>query len=211
VRPGRPQRRDSRAATFFLLLGCFTVLGVTFTAGVVAGRHWPSLLPSIGWPRDAGPRAAARAPAARPGLGGPATGTARPAEAPPVLTFYQELTAPLTAPPPPAKPRAVERAPRPESVRGDGAGAADARPARPDRAAGERRFTVQAGAFKTREQAEALRTKLFTAGHDAHVVEVDGAARYRVRVGSFTSREEASRAARAVTATAGLPTYVTLR
>jgi cell division protein FtsN len=49
------------------------------------------------------------------------------------------------------------------------------------------------GAYKTRQPAEALRASLAAAGHDAYVVEAEGAggARYRVRVGSFPTRQAA--------------------
>src|SRR2546426_1023081 len=59
------------------------------------------------------------------------------------------------------------------------------------------RYTVQVGAFRLREQAEAIRARLAAAGHDAFVADLDSpvATRYRVRVGSYGSRDEARRAA----------------
>ncbi|HSE92437.1 MAG TPA: SPOR domain-containing protein [Methylomirabilota bacterium] len=208
----RAARQESRAASFFLLLGCLTVLGGAFTGGVFAGRQWPGLLPSIGNPREAALRASGKPPSGRPAPAGPAGPTARPAEPPPVLTFYQELTAPLTAPPPAPKPKPVERAPRAESLRIDSATVAG-ESAKVERASAERRFSVQVGAFRTREQADAIRTKLVSAGHDAYITEGERSTgtRYRVRAGSFTSREEALRAAERIGAAVKLATYVTIR
>src|SRR5206468_11255230 len=95
---------------------------------------------------------------------------ARPTEPTPALTFYQDLTAPLTAPPP-TKAAKPARAALPEaSLPAPSPGA----------------FTIQVGAYKTREPAEALRARLAAVGHDAYVAEIDasGSVRYRVRVGS---------------------------
>ena len=113
----------------------------------------------------------------------------------PALTFYQELTAPLTAPPPPApKPRRrPAKAPEPRSSRRAGGGPRPRRAASPERAtragAGPgARFTVQVA----RLQRASLRPRrcaatLAAAGHDAYVVEIEagGGVRYRVRVGVF--------------------------
>src|SRR5687768_11097547 len=80
-----PKGRASRAGTVFVIIGLLTILGSTFGAGVYTGRRW-------------GPPAPVKSEAARK------DGTERPKPpATPTLTFYQELTAPLTAPPP-AKP-----------------------------------------------------------------------------------------------------------
>jgi cell division protein FtsN len=56
-------------------------------------------------------------------------------------------------------------------------------------------YFVQAGAFRTSEDAEAQRAKLSLMGIDARVTERDQAGRqvYRVRVGPFTSKDEADR------------------
>ncbi|MGH7393076.1 MAG: SPOR domain-containing protein, partial [Candidatus Rokuibacteriota bacterium] len=154
----------------------------------------------------------ARPASGRPGAAGLAGPTARPAEPPPVLTFYQELTAPLTAPPPAPKPKLGERAAPAESPR-IGDPTAPSESAKVERPSAERRFSVQVGAFRTREQAEAIRTKLASAGHDAYINEAEGStsARYRVRAGSFKSREEALRAAERIGAAVKLSTYVTVR
>jgi hypothetical protein len=215
VRPRRqPTPRGSRAASFFLLLGCATVLGGTFATGLWAGRHWPGLMPSIGRGAPHGEQEArgGRALPGRPGTG-PGTGE----RGAPVLTFYQELTAPLTSAPPPKsrgeRPRLEARPERTEAPRTESATvaprASSLPPAPPAATSGERKFTIQVGAFKTRDQAEAVRAKLAAAGHDAYIAEVDGtaSARYRVRVGAFATRDEARQVAQRITAS----TYVTTR
>lgn len=205
----RPSRRPSHVGSFLLVLGVLTVLAVSFASGVVAGRHWPRLLPSLGGgvlaraEREEASRGRGRTPSGRGGL------TPAPAERPaPVLTFYHELTAPLTAPPPPAKPRpdgterpakAETEAPKPEAPRTE--------------PSAERRFTVQVGAFKTREQAEAVRARLAGDGHDAYVADFEGppGARFRVRVGTFVTREEARQAAERLAVERQAAAYVTTR
>jgi cell division protein FtsN len=123
-------------------------------------------------------------------LGAPrARDRARAAEPRPALTFYQELTAPLTAPPPPAK----------------------GSPPRPAEPLGE--YTVQVGAYKLAEPAEALRATLTAAGWDARVVgaELADGVRYRVQVGAYPTRDAARLAAARLAAERGLPTLVTPR
>lgn len=62
---------------------------------------------------------------------------------------------------------------------------------------------VQAGAFRTPEDAEAQRAKLVLVGLDAKVTERETAGRtvYRVRVGPFEKREEADKAKEKIDAT----------
>jgi DedD protein len=60
------------------------------------------------------------------------------------------------------------------------------------------RFTVQIAAYTVRASAEALRSTISAAGHDAYIVENEGppgTPRYRVRVGSYPTREAAIAAA----------------
>lgn len=216
---GRSRRGGSRIATALFLVGCLGVLGVAFALGVVTGRSWP---------RSSTPITVVARGAKEP---------LRPAEPAPALTFYQELTAPLSSPPPPAKsrPPRVEpprletpRAdtPRAEASRGeksdkpDAASKADAvaaapatavAPAKP--APGQTTFTVQVAAYKAREPADALRAKLAAAGYEAYVVQVDtpGSARYRVRVGSFAARDSAQQVADRIVGERSLPAFVTSR
>jgi cell division protein FtsN len=75
------------------------------------------------------------------------------------------------------------------------------------------RFTIQVGAYRTREQAEAVQLRLAGAGYAAYVAEFDGSpnSRFRVRVGTFISREEARPIAERLAAERKSPTYVTTR
>jgi cell division protein FtsN len=225
VARGRSRRGGSRIATALFLVGCLGVLGLTFALGVVTGRSWP---------RSSTPITVVAKGAKEP---------SRPSEPAPALTFYQELTAPLSSPPPPAKskPPRVEpqrlETPRADAVRADtpraeaphaeksdkpaaapptGAVAAAA-PATPPASAkvapSQTTFTVQVAAYKAREPADALRTKLAAAGYEAFVVQVDtpGSARYRVRVGAFSTRESAQQVAERIVGERLLPAFVTSR
>jgi cell division protein FtsN len=124
------------------------------------------------------------------------------------LTFYQTLTAPLTAGPPPASK--AKSAPASAGTSG-----APKRDASPPGGAGTgadagASYTVQAAAFKTREQADALREKL---GSNAYVAEVAGGSsvKYRVRVGVFGARTDAEAAAARLRAERHLAAFVTKR
>jgi DedD protein len=214
-----PKRRRLRLGTIFLLLGVLSVLGVTFAVGALAGRF--SLRPSASLASASKPADRAPKPSA-------------PAQ--PELTFYRELTAPLVpAPLPPkasarpvpkrepasarfpdASARPIDASPRPADARAepvnarDGAGAPPSSPSSPPDGA---RYTVQVAAYNARAQADALRARLVTAGHDAYVTEGETAAgtRYRVRIGTYASAEEARQAAGRIGAQAHVPTYVTTR
>jgi cell division protein FtsN len=213
-RPPRRAAHRARLLRIVLLIGVFA-LGVSFVAGVASARRWWSgreapWAVASGWKHWLGvaPRksaAEAAADKARP----------RPAPPAPVLTFYHELTAPLVPPPPPPRPKTAlpERSasapggnrattpPAPDAARSDAAPGAGAR------------FTIQVGAYRTREPAEALRAQL--AGFRDEVYIVDSGAsdtvRYRVRVGSFASAEAARAAALKLAAERHVSTYVTLR
>lgn len=242
-----PRRRRSPAlarssrrpiSSLLFAVGCLAVLGVTFALGMAAGRRWPNGLPLPGFRAASTATAAARDPR-RPEARGLDKDKGKPrAEAPPVLTFYHELTAPLATPAPPtrtaAKAERVEAKPAETvkpAVRSDAikaptavtSAAADtslqdvegtpAAMATPAPARGEPRFTVQVGAFKVRTQAEALRARLAERGQDASVseVEIAGATQYRVRVGAFATRQAAQDAAARLGNEHRLSTYVTTR
>jgi DedD protein len=208
---------------------------------MAAGRRWPNGLPLPGFRHAPAATAAARAErdARRPETRGldKDKGKTR-GEAPPVLTFYHELTAPLASSPPatrtaaktervdakPAEP--VKPAPRADPVKPAGPAAAPpvdpslqevegAPPAAapPAPAKGEARVTVQVGAFKVRAQAEALRARLAEREGDVSVseVEIAGATQYRVRVGAFATREAAQEAAARLGSERRVSTYVTTR
>lgn len=210
MRSARGRRAPSRLASLLFVVGCLGVLGATFLLGVMAGRFWPHAqpAPSATAARDNAPTRPADRPM-RPG-----DKTARPPEPAPALTFYQDLTAPLTAPPPAkaARPGRAEKSEKPEvAPRLDRTAVPEAStppPATPGA------FTVQVGAYKAREPAEALRARLAAAGHDAYVAEIDasGSVRYRVRVGSFATREAAQLAAdKIVAGERKLSAFVTAR
>jgi cell division protein FtsN len=210
----RGRRSGSRTGTFLVLVGIVGVLSATFVAGLWTGRNWPVI---VGNPRSP---AAAEAPAPKP------RGTAerpRPAETLPALTFYEDLKAPLTAPPPPPKP-AKPRPPEPKREepvptreapsRIEAPPAARAEPTLPPVAlppATAPRFTVQVAAYNVKPLAEALRSTLAAAGHDARVVESEAGVRYRVQVGTFPTREAAREAAARLAAERSQPTFVTTR
>ena len=199
-----PPRRRLRLGTLFLLLGILTVLGATFAVGALAGRF--SLRPTASL-------ANAPKPAER-------SAKASPPQAP-ELTFYRELTAPLTpAPLPPKSPArpVAKREPAPPRVdtpvepvkarEGD-------HPVTPTPATSgdSARYTVQVAAYNARGQADALRARLAAAGHDAYVTEGETPAgtRYRVRIGTYASAEDARQAAARIGTQAQVPTYVTTR
>jgi cell division septation protein DedD len=203
------------------------VVCLVFTLGVVTGRHW--VRPAADAVAEPARKAA---PAKRSAL---VDGDVeRPRAGSEKLTFYQTLTAPLAPGPTSTKPLVVGRAPsessapaaRPpahEAVAPRDAGpsrepaAAAARPpapaapegAPPARSGGG--FSVQVGAFKNRQQADAVHRDLRTAGFEAFVSTLGtagGETRFRVRVGPFPSRAEAERAAERMRAARSLPTYV---
>jgi cell division protein FtsN len=197
------RRGSSRTGTFLVLAGIAGVLSATFVAGVWTGHHWPVIVGNPKAAASAEPSPAPRQPSPRP----------RRADTLPALTFYDELTAPLTAPPPPQKrPRAARPAePRKaEPTAADGTSATGREQASP--APGER-FTIQVGAYSTRPPAETLRASLAEAGHDARVVATESGpgVRYRVQVGTFSTREAARESALRLAAERSQPAFVTTR
>jgi len=205
MRRGRGER-GSRTGTLLVLSGVVGVLAITFVAGIWTGRHWP-LLAGSGSP----PATAVEAPAGRRG----AAERPRQAEPLPALTFYHELTAPLTAPPPVPKATRPARPPEPkrEADKSEAAPAPAApAPSAVTHAAGPA-YTIQVGAYNARTPADTLRATLAAAGHDARIVEAATPAgvRYRVQVGSFPTREAAKETASRLAAERSLPAFVTAR
>jgi cell division protein FtsN len=170
---------------------------------------------------------AAAPPAERePTRRGADTRAPRLVEPAPRLTFYQELTAPLTAPPPPPKPAKTSPPPlvtsgasmpdRESKAIPESTIAATTVSNRPPTNQGglaapatTTRFTIQVAAYRLRSPADELRAKLVAAGHDARVVENEAAngVRFRVQIGDFASRDAARDAAARLTG----PTLVTTR
>lgn len=243
-----PTSRANRLASLCFGIGCLVVLMVTFTLGVAAGRRWPSGLPLPGLGgAPAAPAATAAATAATAAGVRSERDTARRAEGrsldkgkattdgAPVLTFYRELTAPLTPPPPPtrgvakrdsrpaemAKPAETTKpAQRPveamKPVTSDVVALVEAPPREPSPTSlgvSGPRFTVQVGAFRGRAQAAAVRARLVESGQEADVTEVEagGVTQYRVQVGTFATRAAARDAAARLGAERQLATYVTTR
>jgi len=202
-------RRGDGVGSFFLVLGCLTVLGSAFVLGFVAGRGWPSI-----------PFSLTRSAAADKASKDKADRRARAPEPTPTFTFYEALTAPLTSPPQakPPKPTRVEKTePAPQQVPAPPVPSAAPPPAAsvetPPPAAKDGRFTVQFGAYETRGPAETLRERLAAAGFDAYIVEGDGPGRtrFRVRVGAFATREAAQEFAARIAAERSVSTFVTTR
>jgi cell division protein FtsN len=205
MRRGR-RERGSRTGTLLVLSGVVGVLAITFVAGIWTGRHWP-LLTGSGSP----PATPVEASAGRRG----AAERPRQAEPLPALTFYHELTAPLTAPPPVPKATRPARPPEPkrEADKSEAAPAPAApAPSAVTHAAGPA-YTIQVGAYNARTPADTLRATLAAAGHDARIVEAATPAgvRYRVQVGSFPTREAARETASRLAAERSLPAFVTAR
>ena len=140
------------------------------------------------------------------------------------LTFYQTLTAPLGATPPPAKPDPHARTAAPARVSPATPRASEPAVARPlpesrpavrppSTEAAE--WTVQVGVFKSAGQAEAVKKRLARGtlrrpDHHRGAAE-DGQPRYRVRVGAFKSKDDAARTAERVRSDLSLSTFVTTR
>ena len=192
------QRDEGRVGTILAIVGCLCLLTLTFGAGFYSGRVLSrttsstsgSQATAVPTPRGSAPGALASA-------------------APPPLTFYEELTAPLAVSPAPAVPklsasesRRAPDKPEPSPTRvEDKAAKAEKREGAARKAEAESaasRFTVQIAAYSVRASAEALRSTMAATGHVAYIVESDGPAgtpRYRVRVGSYATREAAIAAA----------------
>jgi cell division septation protein DedD len=204
----RGRRGSSRAGTFLVLVGIVGVLSVTFVAGLWTGRNWPVI---VGDPKS--PVAAdASTPKARGAAGGERP---RPTGPLPTLTFYQDLKAPLTAPPPPP-PRPAKARPEPkpeEPPKAEVSSVTRPEPPAPASAGAGGRFTVQVAAYNVKPLAEALRTTLAAAGHDARVIEAQPgrSVRYLVQVGAYSTREAAREAASRLATERSLPTFVTTR
>ncbi len=202
-----------------LLTAATVIMALTFALGVLVGRQWSRHAPATAMV-ESGARKTVP-PGRRGGLSG-----AEVEPAPAVdqkLTFYQTLAEPLGRGSVDASQRRDDKA-RKEHAAAPAASSASPKaepvssspptsqyagreetliekPAMPEtkpavESSGP--WAVQAGAFKTRTQADGLEKQLRQAGFDAYVTQAageDGQIRYRVRVGTFKSKPEAQRMA----------------
>ncbi len=227
----RPRRRSTLPAGQILALGVIGVLiiGLAFALGMLVGRQWARQTPPVVLAEPRKPTPAARRSAT---------------DAAPVqekLTFYQTLTAPLGATPPPSRvagsggsaarlaaddasrpmvnhpaPRPAETARVPEPDPSKPSPVTAGEPAVPVEARQPRgsEWTVQVGVFKSAHQADSIRKQLADGGFDAQIATTPGDDRqtwYRVRVGGFKGRQEAAQMAQRVRTERALPTFVTTK
>ncbi|MBI2554835.1 MAG: SPOR domain-containing protein [Candidatus Rokubacteria bacterium] len=227
---GRPRRKSGGRGrrVFFLASVGLVILSLDFLLGVVAGQRWARSRPL----QTSGEPAKKSSAPTRRALSD--SDAVKPPQIQEKLTFYQTLTAPLGATPPPpkaetpkpeAKPReeASRERTAPTLTRGypDGTGTRpvpDAPPPGEARREGtpplEPGYTVQVSAYRARPAAEEMERKLREAGFEAYVATIngdDGRTAYRVRVGSFATRGEAQRMAERLRSERGLSPFVTAR
>ena len=200
-----------------LVMAALAILALTFTLGILVGRQWGG----HGAPAPSASMETAKKPAAAPRRSGlTETEAERPREMGEKLTFYQTLTAPMGPTGSSTRARAAEdkaragvaapvtaaSAPSTTPVSG---GAAD--PAAAAAIPTSASWSVQVGAFRSRQQADGIHKQLAEAGFpvvQSAVAAQDGQPRYRVRVGGARSRDEALRLAEQVRARVPVTTFV---
>ncbi|MCL5236248.1 MAG: SPOR domain-containing protein [Nitrospirae bacterium] len=74
-----------------------------------------------------------------------------------------------------------------------------------------RSYTVQMGAFPTREGAEQLQQSLKAKGYKPYIAAGGGDGYFRVRVGSFNTKKDAERSAAELSMQTGLQNFVTIK
>jgi cell division protein FtsN len=198
-------------------MAALAILALTFTLGILVGRQWG------GRGAPAPPvavEAAKKAPVVSRRSGLIEAEGERPREMQEKLTFYQTLTAPMGPTGSSARARAAEdrsRASGSSPVSTPTVPAVSA-PAVTDAAAApvasptSASWSVQVGAFRSRQQADGIQKQLTEAGFavvQSAVAAGDGHPRYRVRVGGARSRDEALRLAERVRARVPVTTFVT--
>jgi cell division protein FtsN len=198
-------------------MAALAILALTFTLGILVGRQWG------GRGAPAPPvavEAAKKAPVVARRSGLIEAEGERPREMQEKLTFYQTLTAPMGPTGSSARARAAEDRSRASgsSPVSTPAVPAVAAPAVTDAAAApvasptSASWSVQVGAFRSRQQADGIQKQLTEAGFavvQSAVAAGDGHPRYRVRVGGARSRDEALRLAERVRARVPVTTFVT--
>jgi cell division protein FtsN len=207
----RPRGTGGVLQRIGLLVAAVVILALTFTLGVLVGRQWgarPAELADGGRkPAALARRALSEVEAERPRAMGEK------------LTFYQTLTAPLGPTGQSSRARAEERGVAPAPAPAPPVAALPSAPAAvsplapaPASAAAPSMWTVQVGAFRSRQQADGVQRRLTEAGFPAVLSTValeDGQSRYRVRVGGARSRDEAEQLAQQVRARVPVTTLVT--
>lgn len=134
------------------------------------------------------------APAPLPGLGSLADGSTKAPAAQGKQDNIGDLIASLSSPDKPAAPPPAHRTPAPAtSVPGTEAPTAHAKPATP--AASATTYYLQAGAFRSESDAEAVKARILLMGLPAQVqkAQVNGSTINRVRVGPFKGIDEMNR------------------
>jgi cell division septation protein DedD len=228
---GRGRRGGGTLQWIALLTAATIIMGLTFTLGILVGRQWRRPA-SVTATVESGARKTVP-PGKRGGLAG--ADVDPPQMDQKQLTFYQTLTAPLGRGSADAAPRHVDKAraaSAAEPARSDAHAPSPTytsrsepvveKPATADSASADMRpraaaepvgpWAVQAAAFKTQAQADALQKQLKQAGFDAYVASAttsDGHANYRVRIGTFKSKVEAQRVAERVRGERSLAAFIT--
>ena len=228
---GRGRRGGGTLQWIALLTAATIIMGLTFTLGILVGRQW-SRPASVTATVESGARKTVP-PGRRGGLAG--ADVDPPQMDQKQLTFYQTLTAPLGRGSADAAPRHVDKARAAsagEPARSDAHAPSPTytsrsepvveKPATADSASADKGpraaaepvgpWAVQAAAFKTQAQADALQKQLKQAGFDAYVASAttsDGHANYRVRIGTFKSKVEAQRVAERVRGERSLAAFIT--
>ena len=203
---GGHRRGDSDRYSFaFFAVGALVVIAVAFFIGLQVGRVVEKNSAAKG---NAAEKTALQRPAGENGVRPVA-----PSDLRREMSAFSEETAriPAVAPPPLPVPSAGDELRQTEksSTFPEALSRKDpspqpliqGKPKADAPAVKEGKYSLQAGAMKSREKAEAVRKRLETAGYKAKVVRVPTPNRgdvYRVRVGPFDSREAASKAMKAI-------------
>jgi cell division septation protein DedD len=207
-RRGDPERHSFA----FFVVGSLVVIAVAFFLGFQLGRYIEK-----GVEKEAGEGIARRGPAGENGARIATSAEIRKD----LSTFSEEpLKIPAVPPPPVIPPTAGDdlkkteseatfpeslsrKDPSPDPMGKQKEKQKEKPKAVVDAPSGEAKFTLQAGAMKTRETADALRRRLDRSGYKANVIHVTTRTHgevYRVRVGPFGSRDEAMKAMKAIRA-----------
>jgi cell division protein FtsN len=115
------------------------------------------------------------------------------AEPPPAITSpYPPAAVPVPAAPPAQKREQVPSVPKPQ-VKAPAAPRAPVAPAPQTRSARVTEFSIQVGAFSSRDRADELNEVLKEKGLAGQVFYADGPKLYRLRIGPYTNKDEAEK------------------